>query len=319
MKKFFGRALLVALFLSLVRASGIGAAGQVEAKAKTGLAGIYTSCNPDQPPCLEEVATLGKTGIYGWLENYQLLQATPEGVNKYLIAAEKAKIGVHVDLAELHVGLDNPYAGNEKSYLSQCGYKGSGAIDYLPVIACVIDRIDLSKAVTGYLISDEFPSAPDDANFAAALKDMSAVHDLIQKHSKKPTIGVFGCYEELVAGWSTQLPLMAPLFDQIGFDAYPAPYNLDLSGKVGSPTDTSVTDCAADICGAMVGRTDKGLFITTGYFTRDALKEANREGVQTIDLIDGEKLVEKLKELNLGVSVELVEKISIDEKWFEGI
>jgi restriction system protein len=74
-----------------------------------------------------------------------------------------------------------------------------------------------------------------------------------------------------------------------------------------------------DFRGAMVGRTDKGLFITTGYFTRDALKEANREGVQTIDLIDGEKLVEKFKELNLGVNVELVEKISIDEKWFEGV
>jgi restriction system protein len=74
-----------------------------------------------------------------------------------------------------------------------------------------------------------------------------------------------------------------------------------------------------DFRGAMVGRTDKGLFITTGYFTRDAVKEANREGVQTIDLIDGEKLVEKLKELNLGVNVELVEKITIDEQWFEGI
>lgn len=74
-----------------------------------------------------------------------------------------------------------------------------------------------------------------------------------------------------------------------------------------------------DFRGAMVGRTDKGLFITTGYFTRDAIKEATREGAQTIDLIDGEKLIEKLKELNLGVNVELIEKISIDEKWFEGI
>ncbi|MEQ1546941.1 restriction endonuclease [Methyloglobulus sp.] len=74
-----------------------------------------------------------------------------------------------------------------------------------------------------------------------------------------------------------------------------------------------------DFRGAMVGRTDKGLFITTGYFTRDAIKEATRDGTPTIDLIDGEKLVEKLKELNLGVNVELIEKISIDEKWFEGI
>lgn len=74
-----------------------------------------------------------------------------------------------------------------------------------------------------------------------------------------------------------------------------------------------------DFRGAMVGRTDKGLFLTTGYFTREAIKEANRENVQTIDLIDGEKLIEKLKELNLGVNVELIEKISIDDKWFEGI
>lgn len=74
-----------------------------------------------------------------------------------------------------------------------------------------------------------------------------------------------------------------------------------------------------DFRGAMVGRTDKGLFITTGYFTRDAIKEANRDGAPTIDLIDGEKLIEKLKELNLGVNVELIEKITVDEKWFEGI
>jgi restriction system protein len=74
-----------------------------------------------------------------------------------------------------------------------------------------------------------------------------------------------------------------------------------------------------DFRGAMVGRTDKGLFITTGYFTRDAIKEATREGAQTIDLIDGEKLIEKMKELNLGINVELIEKITIDEKWFDGI
>ena len=74
-----------------------------------------------------------------------------------------------------------------------------------------------------------------------------------------------------------------------------------------------------DFRGAMVGRTDKGLFITTGYFTRDAIKEANRDGAPTIDLIDGEKLIEKLKELNLGVNVELIEKVTIDENWFESI
>ena len=72
-----------------------------------------------------------------------------------------------------------------------------------------------------------------------------------------------------------------------------------------------------DFRGAMVGRTDKGLFITTGTFTRDAIREANRDGAPTIDLMDGEKIAEKLKELNLGIDVELREHITINKKWFE--
>jgi restriction system protein len=72
-----------------------------------------------------------------------------------------------------------------------------------------------------------------------------------------------------------------------------------------------------DFRGAMVGRTDKGLFITTGTFTRDAVREATRDGAPTIDLMDGEKLAEKLKELKLGVDIELREHVVINEKWFE--
>lgn len=72
-----------------------------------------------------------------------------------------------------------------------------------------------------------------------------------------------------------------------------------------------------DFRGTMVGRTDKGLFITTGTYTRDAIKEANRDGAPAIDLMDGSKIAEKLKELKLGIEVELREHITIDEKWFE--
>jgi len=72
-----------------------------------------------------------------------------------------------------------------------------------------------------------------------------------------------------------------------------------------------------DFRGAMVGRTDKGLFITTGMFTRDAIAEASRDGAPVIDLIDGDLLVEKLKELGLGVSVEFKEEVTIDEDWFK--
>lgn len=71
-----------------------------------------------------------------------------------------------------------------------------------------------------------------------------------------------------------------------------------------------------DFRGAMVGRTDKGLFITTGTFTADAKKEATRDGAPAIDLIDGDLLCELLKSLNLGVSTRMVEEVSIDPEWF---
>lgn len=74
-----------------------------------------------------------------------------------------------------------------------------------------------------------------------------------------------------------------------------------------------------DFRGAMIGRADKGLFITTGTFTRDAVRESIRDGAPPIDLIDGDQLADKLKELGLGIKKELVEKISIDTEWFKSI
>ena len=41
----------------------------------------------------------------------------------------------------------------------------------------------------------------------------------------------------------------------------------------------------------MQGRAEKGLILTTGRFTQEAKKEANRDGVPPIELIDGERLV----------------------------
>jgi len=72
-----------------------------------------------------------------------------------------------------------------------------------------------------------------------------------------------------------------------------------------------------DFRGAMAGRTDKGLFITTSTFTREARKEATRDGVPPIDLIDGEQLMEKLKELRLGIEVETVEKVTVNKNWYQ--
>lgn len=71
-----------------------------------------------------------------------------------------------------------------------------------------------------------------------------------------------------------------------------------------------------DFRGTMQGRADKGLFVTTGNFTREAKKEATRDGAPPIDLIDGEMLCEKLKELSLGVNTKLVEEVEVDEVFF---
>lgn len=71
-----------------------------------------------------------------------------------------------------------------------------------------------------------------------------------------------------------------------------------------------------DFRGAMMGRTDKGLIITTGAFSPDARREATRDGAPPIDLIDGEALCDKLKELRLGVKTELVEEVTVDTGWF---
>lgn len=74
-----------------------------------------------------------------------------------------------------------------------------------------------------------------------------------------------------------------------------------------------------DFRGAMEGRADKGLLITTGYFTRDAEKEATRDGARPIELVDGEHLAEKLRELRLGLKIESVERVQVDEAWFRAI
>lgn len=74
-----------------------------------------------------------------------------------------------------------------------------------------------------------------------------------------------------------------------------------------------------DFRGAMAGRSDKGLLITTGGFTRDAKAEATRDGAPPIDLIDGDLLAEKLKELGLGAKTEMVERVTVDAAFFKGV
>lgn len=74
-----------------------------------------------------------------------------------------------------------------------------------------------------------------------------------------------------------------------------------------------------DFRGAMVGRADKGLLITTGSFTRDAQKEATRDGAPPIDLVDGEQILDLLHQLKLGIETKLVERVSVNRGWFNSI
>ena len=69
-----------------------------------------------------------------------------------------------------------------------------------------------------------------------------------------------------------------------------------------------------DFRGAMQGRADKGIIVTTGTFTSDAKKEAVRDGVPPIELVDGEKLVAMVEELELGLTP--IKSFRVDEGFF---
>jgi restriction system protein len=61
-----------------------------------------------------------------------------------------------------------------------------------------------------------------------------------------------------------------------------------------------------DFRGSMQGRAEKGLILTTGRFTSEAQKEANRDGVPPIELIDGERLVSLFEKYELGLKPKTV-------------
>lgn len=79
----------------------------------------------------------------------------------------------------------------------------------------------------------------------------------------------------------------------------------------GSVTPSQVRDFR----GAMMGRADKGIIITTGSFTSDARKEAVRDGVPPIELVDGEKLVTMLEQLELGLKPQ--KTFDVDATFFD--
>jgi len=62
-----------------------------------------------------------------------------------------------------------------------------------------------------------------------------------------------------------------------------------------------------DFRGAIQGRSDRGIFITTGTFTPEARAEAMRDGVPPVELVDGEELAGLVDRLQINL------KPSIDE------
>jgi restriction system protein len=73
-----------------------------------------------------------------------------------------------------------------------------------------------------------------------------------------------------------------------------------------------------DFRGAMAGRGEKGLLITTGRFTTEAKREASRDGATPIELIDGERLCDLLKQYRLGIETRTrtVEDVIVDQRFF---
>jgi restriction system protein len=79
-------------------------------------------------------------------------------------------------------------------------------------------------------------------------------------------------------------------------------------------TKSVVPSHVRDFRGAMEGRADKGIIITTGTFTSDARKEALRDGAKPIELVDGPKMIEMFESLRLGLKP--VQTFEVDEDFF---
>ncbi len=80
-------------------------------------------------------------------------------------------------------------------------------------------------------------------------------------------------------------------------------------------------DKVRDFRGAIAGRGDKGLLITTANFTKSAKDEATRDGATPVDLVDGERLCDLLKQYGLGVSVKerIEEDVTVHPEFFDDI
>ncbi len=70
-----------------------------------------------------------------------------------------------------------------------------------------------------------------------------------------------------------------------------------------------------DLRGAMDGRAEKGIFLTTSTFSTNARSEAERPGAVPVELVDGEKLFDMFRKYELGLKPRTV--YDIDLPFFE--
>lgn len=80
-------------------------------------------------------------------------------------------------------------------------------------------------------------------------------------------------------------------------------------------TNNVTADEIRDFRGGMASDISNGIFITTSDFTKDAKEESVAIGKQHIDLINGDKLIDKLIELKLGIKEEQI----VDDVFFSNI
>lgn len=81
-------------------------------------------------------------------------------------------------------------------------------------------------------------------------------------------------------------------------------------GVVGAPA-------IRDFRGSLTTDIEKGVFVTTGSFSKDAKDEAVSPGKKQIDLIDGEEFINKIAQYGIGVRE--VTSYEVDETFFEEI
>lgn len=84
----------------------------------------------------------------------------------------------------------------------------------------------------------------------------------------------------------------------------------NVNTAIGRPAIQSFVGAMEDV--------EKGVFITTSSFTKDAIQYAERQQQKKLCLVDGSRLLDLMVQYELGISTEAVVKIySIDKSYFE--